>query len=177
MAGSGPQAAAQVAPPVLPIIPYPSWLMLLPPQYLGLVKKFATYSAVFTGSNVLAASGTVNVPVQLNNDSDFCVLCINAIVTSTDSTTLYTYQPITIQVNDSRSNTNLFTQPEMLQEVAPSAAQPFYLPYPYVFDGGSTIQTTLVNLIATTAFNVYVSYKGFKIYPTPIDVNTAGPWA
>lgn len=174
MPGNGPQGAAQVAPTVLPIIPYPSWLMLLPPQYLGLVKKFATYSAVFTGSNVLNASATLTVPVQLNNDSDFCVLAITALVISTDSTTLFTYQPITIQVNDSRSNTNLFTQPELLQNVAPSAATPFYLPYPYVFDGGSNIQTTLTNLIATTNFNVYVSYKGFKIYPTPMQQITSG---
>lgn len=174
MAGSGPQAAAQVAPTVLPIIPYPSWLMLLPPQYLGLVKKFATYSAVFTGSNVLSAGGTLTVPVQLNNDSDFCVLAINAMTISTDSTTNYTYEPITIQVTDSRSNTQLFTQPELLQNVAPNAAQPFYLPYPYVFDGGSVIQTTLTNLISTTAFNVYVSYKGFKIYPTPMQQITSG---
>lgn len=174
MAGSGPVAAAQVAPTVLPIIPYPNWLSLLPPQYLGLVKKFATYSAVFTGSNVLSASLTLTVPVQLNNDSDFCALAINAMVTSTDSTTLFTYQPITIQVTDARSNTNLFTQAELLQNVAPSAATPFYLPYPYVFDGGSVIQTTLVNLISTTNFNVYVSYKGFKIYPTPMQHITSG---
>jgi hypothetical protein len=146
----------------------------LPPQYLGLVKKFATYSAVFTGSNVLAASATLAVPVQLNNDSDFCVLAITATAISTDSTTLFTYAPITIQVNDSRSNTNLFTQPELLQNVAPPAATPFYLPYPYVFDGGSNIQTTLTNLISTTSFNVYVSYKGFKIYPTPMQHITSG---
>lgn len=174
MPGNGPQGAAQVAPTVLPIIPYPSWLMLLPPQYLGLVKKFATYSAVFTGSTVLPSGGTLAVPVQLNNDSDFCVLAINAMVVSTDSTILFTYQPITIQVTDSRSNTQLFTQPELLQNVAPSAATPFYLPYPYVFDGGSVIQTTLTNLISTSAFNVYVSYKGFKIYPTPMQQITSG---
>lgn len=174
MAGNGPQGAAQTSPTLLPVLALPSWLGLLPNQYFGLQKKFTTYSAVFTGSNVLSASGTLTVPVQLNNDSDFCVLVANAIVTSTDSTVLYTYMPITIQITDSRANMQLFTQPELLQNVAPGAAQPLYWPYPYVFDGGSVLQTTLTNLSTTTAFNVYVSYKGFKIYPVPMNSTTGG---
>lgn len=164
---NGTQQQMQVAPTVLPIIPYPNWLGLLPSEYYGWKKQFAVFTAEFTGANLLAGNANLTIQTQIDTSAAFCALACNTLVTSTDNTTLFTYRPITIQVNDNKSQKNLYQNPVRLDNIAPSAADPFYWGFPYVFDGGTAINTTLANLVGTS-FNIQVAYVGFKLYPVPV---------
>jgi hypothetical protein len=164
--GSGMQRQMQTAPSVLPIIPYPNWLGLLPSEYYGWKKQFAAFTADFTGANVLNANASLTLQTQIDTSASFCALVCTTVVTSTDNTTLYTYRPVTLQINDNKSQKNLFQNPVRLDNIAPQAQMPMYWGFPYVFDGGTAINTTLANLIATN-FNVQVVYIGFKLYPVP----------
>lgn len=170
--GSGQQAQNQVAPTVLPIIPYPNWLGLLPSEYYGWKKQFAAFTAEFTGSNTLAANASLTLQTQIDTSAAFCCLACLTTVTSTDNTTLFTYRPITLQINDNKSQKNLFQNPLRLDNIAPQAQEPFYWGFPYVFDGGTAINTSLTNLLASgTTFNIQVAYIGFKLYPVPISAS------
>jgi hypothetical protein len=166
MTGNGLQAQGQVAQSVLAQMPYPQWLNLLPAEYLYWRKQFAAFTAEFTGANVLGANANLTIQTQIDTSASFCALVCCTTVTSTDNTTLYTYRPITLQINDNKSQKNLFQNPVRLDNIAPPALAPFFWGFPYVFDGGTAINTTLANLVAT-AFNVQVAYIGFKLYPVP----------
>jgi hypothetical protein len=168
MAGSGGmQTNAQTPGTIQPIIAMPSWIGLLPANYFSWQKRYAVYTADFEGANVLPNSSNLTVPIQINNDSNFCVMVATAEVRSTDNTILYTYRPIKMQLNDSGANINLFINPVLLDNIAPPAATPFYWPMPYIINGGAVLGTTLTNLSTTVTYNVSVSFHGFKLYPVP----------
>jgi hypothetical protein len=161
-----PLGVDAMIPPVNP------FLGLLPKKYWPLRKSFFEYTITFktgspNGAAQLAASasnqpGTTNIQA----DSDFLMMAISGLLIATDDTTSVANAPVMIQVFDTGSSQGLSDFPVRWDTLVGTAQNPFFLPFPRVFEKNGSITALLTNLIAT-ARNAYLTFHGFKIYPQP----------
>ena len=134
------------------------------------ILQFFTYSAAFlTGTNsALAASGTTEVGIQLNNDADF--VCQRLAVTSTTAAGTFLAVPdYTILLVAQGSGKQLMNQAQMIANMAGSFNSNQFnqnLPFPLLLQKASTLSVQLVNRTATAANRADVALIGFKIYYT-----------
>lgn len=141
---------------------YPFWFPT------GAIRKeldydFFGYGVSFTGTNVLAASGSLTLPININSDSAFMVLSVAAAVTQTDNTTFLLQRPILVQLNEGGGARNLFNTPVHMDTIMGTAENPTYWDVPKLLLPNSTFNVTLQNLSAV-ALNVHITFKGFKIF-------------
>lgn len=132
------------------------------------ILQFFTYSAAFlTGTNsALAANGTTEVPIQINNDADF--VCQQIAITSTTAAGTFLAVPdYTILLVAQGSGKQLMNQAQMVANLAGSfngGQIVNYLPFPLLIQKASVLSVTLVNRTATAANRADVALVGFKIY-------------
>jgi len=144
------------------LLPNP-FLYTLPEVLWNKVKEFFVYSAQFVGPTALGASATQTVQTVVQNDSAFVLLAITGICTSTDESTLVTFVPELLQIQDQTAGRNIFDQSQHYMNVVGTAGEPAFLTLPKLVKPGATLTTTLQNLEAT-ARHVRLSYVGFKVF-------------
>lgn len=138
--------------------------LFLPPHLADKEKLPFGYTLNFTGANVLAASGTVQLAVNVSSDADFVLMGQSGVVTSTDNATRLAYVPETVQINYGGSGRNFFDNATMFNNAFGDAELPFLWPAPIHLKGGGSLLVTLTNLEAT-ARNVRLLFFGWKVFP------------
>jgi hypothetical protein len=124
---------------------------------------FFAYGVSFTGTNVLTASQTITLPININSDSAFLILSAAMVETATDNTTFLTQFPILVQLNEGGGARNLFNAPQHANNVFGTGEQPKYWDVPKLLLPNSTFNVQLQNLEAVNR-NVHVTFSGFKIF-------------
>ncbi len=124
---------------------------------------FFGYGISFTGTNVLPASQSLTLPININSDSAFMVLSVAAVVTQTDNTTFLLQRPVLVQLNEGGGARNLFNTQVHMDTIMGTAENPTYWDVPKLLLPNSTLNVALQNLSAV-ALNVHITFKGFKIF-------------
>ncbi len=147
---------------------YATWQGIVSDEVLQRAKDFFVYSADFVGTNNLPASATRTVSIAIQADSDFLIVVCNrtTIVTGTPATEV-TFTPVLATIKDSGSGRDLMDRPVHLEALAGDGQLPGYWPFPKFMRRSSTLQTTLQNLDGANAYDVRVSYLGFKLFDFP----------
>jgi len=125
------------------------------------------YSALFFGATALGATGSVDVPVPINADSDFIIQELN-LTSWTAADTPEIDPDYTIMLTIAGSGRQLMDRPQTVQNLCGSflvnKAGPNRLPFPVLVQANNTITVSLVNRSAVAANRVDVSLVGFKVY-------------
>jgi hypothetical protein len=159
-----PYFANEMIPPVNP------FLGLLPKKYWPRRKAYFEYTITYkTGSPNSAAQLAASAVGQAGStniqaDADFLLIALAGLVINTDDVTLPASAAAMIQIQDSGSSQALSDFPVRFENQFGTAQNPFFLPFPRVFEKNATITTNVTNLTAV-AKNVYLTFHGFKIYP------------
>lgn len=143
-------------------MPNSGWAKFLPAGLAGKVVDMFTYGADFLP---VAASGSLQVDITIQNDSNFVILGAFGVVTETDNTTFLPYPawPFTIKMSDTGSGRDAQSRALAISTLVCEAQFPAPWLQPKYIRAGATFSTTLVNL-AATARNVRISYVGVKIF-------------
>lgn len=134
---------------------------LLPRPLLRRVKDFFVYTAEFLP---LAAGGTATVNTAIQADSDFLIVLVTRVVTDTLNTTFSANVPMLVNVTDAGSGRNLMDRAVHMDNLFGTAQLPSYWPYPKLIRASGTLNTTVQNLDGGNAYNVRMSYLGFKVF-------------
>lgn len=116
-----------------------------------------------------AASNEETTNFLVQNDSGFVIVKtmgtvasnVNVFVTNISDTPKYT--PFTLIWTDSGSGRDLMDRRVSYGNVIGTGERPYYWPKPKLLDPNSTFTIRLNNLVAT-AFNVRITYSGFKVF-------------
>ncbi len=135
---------------------------LLPQELWDNAKDFFVYGTDFLP---LAAGGTATQDIAIESDSDFLIVAGNRIVTDDpDQTVIVAFPPFLVTLFDNGSGRRLQNRAQHIENMFGTAQLPAYWPFPKLIPRASTFSTTLQNLDAGNAYNVRVSYLGFKIF-------------
>lgn len=134
----------------------------LPPALMDRERDYFGYSV--TELN-LAAAAVATPTFAVQNDSDFLITAICGTARNPAAPTVVFATPaITLQVDDAGAGRNLFNQAVDWRNLCGSAELAFVLPYPKLINRASTVTVTLTNLDAAQAYDVRVTFHGFKIF-------------
>jgi len=124
--------------------------------------RYYEYNTSFL--NVTVNTGTGNGNIQLQNDADFYMTQIKAVVFDHTALTVIDEACVTLQITDGGSNFPLFFAPEAISLVSGSAQLPYVLPVPYRFRRASTIVFAVADLRKAGGNNsdIYISLAGYK---------------
>lgn len=138
------------------------WAAFLPGGLANRVCDLFTYGTDFLP---IGATTTLTNNIQIQNDSDFVVLAMNAIVTDTADTTFLVYPgwPFTVQLNDAGAGRQQQNQAVHLANQFWPKQFPLRVEQPKFLRAGSTFSVTLTNLSAV-ARNVRLSFTGAKVF-------------
>lgn len=175
MNGEGGFTVANPARPTAPnVVVAPNWWIGILPRALWRKKKiFFCYEADFLP---IAAGNTAGADVntQIQPDSDFLLLGINALVTTNANPPIIVWgsqmtnnadSNLLIQIRDVGSGQNLFQALTPLDNVCGSGPFPAPIGIPYLFGAASTITTTLAQDSAgATVKNVRITYWGVRVF-------------
>jgi hypothetical protein len=159
--------------------PPPGFLWAIPETLWDALWMPFDYS-VYIGSGTLTASATVISTTNIQADSHFAWLAsVAALYTTAAAAALSPNLPLTVRWLDTGSGQNLDDQAQALVTRASNAGagNPGYLAAggaPYLLVANSTLQTTIVNLDSVNAYNLYLTYRGIKIFGVPRNM-TAPP--
>lgn len=151
------------APPyVTPTAPPWSVLALLPRPFWPWLKNYFGYA---TSLLTLGASSASTASIQIQGDAWFVALAATMYEYDTSaSPVLLPSRPITVQIYDTASGSNWFSQAIAADEFFGDAMQPGLLAFPYICKPNTQLQVTLTNLEAV-ARNVRLTFHGFKANP------------
>ena len=151
-----PMTMAYAIPPVNP------FLGLLPVELWQRQKDYFSYTAEFLP---LSAGATQQTDVNIQSDADFLIMVGTRQVTNTANTTFFATAPFLIQLLDAGSGRLLMDKFVHIENIVPQATQPFYMPFPKLIYAGAVLSSRLQNLDSVNAYNVRITYHGFKIFP------------
>lgn len=159
MNGTDRRGRAQSAPFIPMPMQSPFW-GLLPRTLMNKVKDFFVYGTDFLP---LAATTTLTNTINIEADSDFLLVAVNAISTLVDNTTFNAAMPILITLDDTASGRRFQNQAQHLNNLNGVGTLPGYLPFAKLLRANGALNVTLQNLSAT-AYNIRVSLLGFKVF-------------
>lgn len=136
-------------------------LSLLPPEFRWTLKNFYGYVAEFLP---LTANLTQNVPVGIQQDSDFIITYATCTVTDVTNLISPAFVPQLVQLQDAAAGASFFLLPSHFMNVYGDAATPGIFAVPYVMGRSSTLTVIHTNLEAVNR-NVRSTFNGFKSYP------------
>ena len=115
----------------------------------------------------LAAAASATGSVTIQADSDFMLQKLTyfadiAAAAQTDSTRVIPL--ITVQITDSGSGRNIFETAIPVPSIYGTGELPFILPTPKLFSARSTINVTVANFDAASAYNLRLSFIGYKVF-------------
>jgi len=119
------------------------------------------------GGAVLDAGGISQTTVQIDAGTDFYLIALSfwAVISGGGGYTESTFPlpNVTMQLNDTGSTRNLFSQPVPLPAIAGDGKRPFRLIRPRIFRALSALQFQFVNNEPTNDFaNIYVLLHGYR---------------
>lgn len=149
----------------------PLELMACDAMLRGLVylDEFAYSAAWITGTGTaLGASSTVDVQIQINNDSDFVALEYNLTAWSALDTIIAAPDYL-ITIVRSGSGREIFNQAQPVSNLcgnyrSGSASFPGRLPVSSLYQGNGTVTVRLQNRTVTAANRVDFTMRGFKVF-------------
>lgn len=153
-------------PPTVVRVPHPI-IGEIPP---GLRKRLKDKFAYGLDFLPLAANTTTPLTINIEADSDFIIVSAQAIVTDTLNTTLQTFNPILVDMRDTGSGRTFFNSPRHFNTIFGTAEAPAYwwrMGYVKRLRASSTLLVQLQNLDAANAFNVRLTFDGFKVFDIP----------
>lgn len=137
---------------------YPFWF---PQKARGLAIDYFTYGTNFTP---LAAGSTTTNPINITNDSAFCIL--SAVLVETDTTNLVflPQRPLLAKLQDSGAGRDLSNVATHVDNWFGTAEEPKYWDIPKILSPNTTFSVQMQNLDPANARNVRVNFHGFKIF-------------
>lgn len=153
----------QAYPTSVGVAPFMGWL---PRKMWSRAKEFFTYSVEFLP---VAAGATATDETAIQADSDFVSVYWARVVTDTTNLifTANANAPLLVNVIDTGSGRQVFDRPQHIDNLWGTGQLPSYLPMPAKFRASGAIQTVVQNLDGANAFNVRISYVGFKVFGYP----------
>ena len=130
-------------------------------------RDFYTYQENFAEADLIAGA-TVNGSIDIQADSDFVWLksAFFADIAGADQTADDLVIPLcTIQIVDTGSGRNLVESAVPVPSLFGTGQLPFVMPIPRLFFARSTIQLQVTNFNAASAYNLRLSFIGYKAYP------------
>ena len=128
------------------------------------VEDWFIYDLDITG---LAAGGTDNQSILIQADSDFKLskLMLMADIAHAAQTAANRVIPLcTMQIVDSGSGRQLFSNPVALGALFGDGTLPHILPVPRIFKARSSISITTVNYDAASTYNIRLAFEGTKLF-------------
>lgn len=138
---------------------YPFWF---PDKARGNAIDYFAYGTDFTPS--IAAGATSTQPINIQNDSAFCILSAVMVVTDTSNTTFFGQRPLLTLLNDSGSGRYLSSVPIAADNLFGTAELPMVWPIPKILGPNTTFTVQVQNLDLVNALVVRVAFHGFKIF-------------
>lgn len=138
-------------------------------QGLVYLDEFAYSAAYLTGTaTALAASGTTDVQIQINSDSDF-IACEYNLVAWTALDTILVSPDYLITLIRSGSGRELMNQAQSVSNFcgnyrSASANFPGRLPISSLYQGNGSVTVRLQNRTVTAANRVDFNMRGFKVF-------------
>ncbi len=129
-----------------------------------------TYSAswISTTGSALGATGSTEVQIQINGDSDFVVQEMN-LQAYTAGPTLLTDPDYLLTITRAGSGRQLMNQAQHVLTICGNFQTnhvPSHLPMPFLCQASNIISCLLQNLTATAALRVDLALIGFKVFYT-----------
>ncbi len=112
-----------------------------------------------------AAGGVMNPTFTIAGEADFQCTAING--TARDPAapgTLFLNPAIMLEIHDGGSGRNFFSQPADWHTVVGTAQHPGKLAYPKFLKRKGTIRVTVINNALLQAYDVRLTFAGFKIF-------------
>lgn len=163
---TGPFQVGRQVFEVNPVVYADGLISRLPRWARRRVKDFFTYSVDFLP---LAAATAATRVVGIQADSYFMIAAANRAVT--DPAAEQTFfggngqgAPLTVEITDTGSGRVLMDAPVHIDNLMGSGQRPGVWEYPKLISRAGALQTRVTNLDAAQAFNVRISYVGFKIF-------------
>lgn len=133
-------------------------------QYVS--RDLYTYQVSFTAAN-LTSGATLNGSINIDADSDFVwqkaiYFADDAAADQTDSSRIIPL--VTAIITDTGSGRQLMQAGVPVPSIFGTGQLPFVLPIPRLFFASSTISVQVANFNAATAYDLYLSFVGFKAY-------------
>lgn len=130
-------------------------------------RDFYVYEEDFAAAD-FTAGAALNGSIEIQADSDFVwqkatYFADIAAASQTDSSRVIPLA--TVQLIDTGSGRNLFESAVAVPSVFGVGELPFVLPIPRLFFARSTIQVQVTNFNASAAYNMRLSFVGYKAYP------------
>ena len=130
-------------------------------------RDFYTYQENFFEADLIAGA-TVNGSIDIQADSDFVWLksAFFADISGANQTADDLVIPLcSIQIVDTGSGRNLVESAVPIPSLFGTGQLPFVMPIPRLFFARSTIQLQVTNFNAASAYNLRLSFIGYKAYP------------
>lgn len=137
---------------------------MLPAWVATRAKDFFVWSVDWEGATPLAAGGTASRSFLVDRDADALIVAVTGVIFDAGAVTAPTTNPLKLAVNDTGSGRNLQNVAFMWDALVGTGALPGYLPYPKLIPAASTVQVQAQNLDGANAFDVHVSFMGFKVF-------------
>ena len=153
-------------PPTIVRVPHPI-IGEIPAKLRKLLKDKFAYGVDFLP---LAANANIPLPVQIEADSDFIIVSAQAIVTGTTNLVQSTFNPFLVDIRDTGSGRTFFNSARHFNTIFGTAEAPAYwwrMGYVKRLRASSTMLVSLQNLDAANAFNVRITFDGFKVFNIP----------
>lgn len=139
------------------------YLDFLPPELRDAPRDYFAYGVEF--ANIPAAGGSGVQSFTVQNDSDFLITSMSAVVVDPAAQeTERERRALTVRILDAGAGRELFNRAMAFPAVVGTGELPYYLPYPKFVDRASDVTTTVTNNHTTEAVLVRLTFGGFKIF-------------
>lgn len=127
-------------------------------------KQQFTYSAPFTGAQVLTPLASITIGVAIDSDADFLAFNLNKRATLADNVTFVQLLPATILLTTTGGGSRLMDSPQHIENMAGNGALPGTPPWPIWLPGSSVLQVQLTSLDPAITYVVWIDFPGIKIF-------------
>lgn len=115
----------------------------------------------------IAPAANVNANIQIQADSDFKLIKLSLmadIAAASQTASTLVIPNATVQIVDTGSGRQLFSQPIPLGALFGTGALPHILPVPRIFKARTNIALQFANYDAAVTYNIRMSFEGSKIF-------------
>ena len=127
-----------------------------------------TYSAKWTATTALGSGATIQVPIQINSDSDFVVQEQNLIAFDNQATPVVVAVPnLLCTITRAGSGREVMDDAQHIMNIFGNygpALNQGRNPMPALWTAKNTINVTLQNLTTTVFSRIQASFRGFKVF-------------
>lgn len=131
-------------------------------------RDFYTYEEDFLITDLIAGA-TVNGSIEIQADSDFvwqkAAFKASTDLSSTQTDSTRVLPDVTVQLVDTGSGRNLLELAAPVSSLFGTGELPFVLPIPRLFFARSTILVQVSNFNTSDAYDLRLSFIGYKAYP------------